>query len=79
LIKVIIGRACQTVRASAMKQPAVDTSASMEASHEIIPYLFMGLISSTLVSKACRKGVVVEAVEDAWKDAGQPGIKKLGK
>lgn len=29
-------------------------------------YLFMGLTSSTLRSKACRNGVVVEAVEEAW-------------
>lgn len=27
-------------------------------------YLFMGLTSSTRLSKACRKGVVVEAVEE---------------
>ena len=30
-------------------------------------YSFIGLTSSTRLSKACRKGVVVEAVEDVWR------------
>lgn len=33
---------------------------------EMIAYLFIGLTSSTRVSKACRKGVVVDAVEEVY-------------